>query len=98
MKIRNANYARKLTVSIPYTSLNLNIVKILKDEGFILSFDVFSNQQLLKFISVSLKYKGLQQVPYITSLIRVSKPGFRVYVRKTRIPKVLGGIGIAVCS
>lgn len=78
------------------TSLNLNVVKILKDEGFIQSFDVFEDEVFASFIVVYLKYKGMKQMPYITSLVRVSKPGFRVYVKSTKIPKVLGGVGIAI--
>ena len=96
-KIRNANRARKLKVFIPKTNLNLSIVRILKDEGFIQSFDIFSDKNVSSFISISLKYKGLSETPYITNLVRISKPGFRIYVKKTKIPKVLGGVGIAIC-
>ena len=96
-KIRNANRARKLRVFIPKTNLTLSIVEILKVEGFIESFDIFSDVTFSSYISVSLKYKGLSETPYITNLVRISKPGFRVYVKKTKIPKVLGGIGIAIC-
>lgn len=96
-KIRNANIARKFRVFIRKTTLTLSIVNILKEEGFIHSFEVFSDDKSSDFISIFLKYKGLKQIPYMTGLVRVSKPGFRVYVEKTRVPKVLGGIGIAIC-
>lgn len=68
----------------------------MKEEGFIQSFDIFSDEISSNFIVVGLKYKGLQQIPYITGLVRVSKPGSRVYVKNRRIPKILGGIGIAI--
>jgi small subunit ribosomal protein S8 len=75
----------------------LNVVKILKQEGFIQSFEIFSDDMQSNFISISLKYRDMSDTPYITNLVRVSKPGFRVYVKKSKIPKVLGGIGIAIC-
>lgn len=75
----------------------MNVVKILKQEGFIQSFEIFSDDMQSNFISISLKYRDMSDTPYITNLVRVSKPGFRVYVKKSKIPKVLGGIGIAIC-
>nr|YP_009145407.1 ribosomal protein S8 [Cryptoglena skujai]AKL39032.1 ribosomal protein S8 [Cryptoglena skujai] len=100
-RIRNSNLRRSRKVKVIKTNLTLNIAKILKQEGFIESFDVVSNLELnnsYDFILITLKFKGLKQKPYITQLKRISKPGFRVYVSHNNIPKVLGGIGIAVLS
>lgn len=98
-RIRNSNLRRSRKVKIINTKLTLSIAKILKQEGFIESLDVVSGSELnvpYSFISITLKFKGLKQKPYITQLKRISKPGFRVYVNHKYIPTVLGGIGIAV--
>jgi len=93
-RIRNANLVGFEKVYVPYTRINLSIVKILKQEGFIDSFEDNSD-----FISIKLKFKkGLKTKPYISFIRRVSKPGLRVYVNVNNIPKVLGGIGIAILS
>ena len=68
---------------------------ILKKEGFIDSFELRSDGKK-STISLTLRYRGFQQYPYITNLVRVSKPGFRVYVKSSLIPKVMGGIGISI--
>ena len=85
------------------TKLTVSIVKILKEEGFIdhleeVDIPVKHQKVANKYLLLSLKYKGVKQKPYITALKRISKPGLRVYVSKSNIPKVLGGIGIAVIS
>lgn len=86
------------------TKLTLNIADILKKEGFIESFEETGDVVLIengffhKDILITLKYGGVKQKPYITQLKRISKPGLRVYVNKKNIPKVLGGIGVAVFS
>jgi small subunit ribosomal protein S8 len=92
-------------VDVIRTKLNLNIAKILKDEGFIESFEesgqsypVQDGNSVRKYITIKLKYKEKKQVPYITELKRISKPGLRVYVSYKEIPKILGGIGLAVCA
>lgn len=101
-RIKNANTVKSRTVVVLRTKLTLNISQILKQEGFIDSFEEFGDIILTetgffyKFILLNLKYKGVKQKPYITQLKRVSKPGFRVYVNQNNVPKVLGGIGIAV--
>nr|YP_009541129.1 ribosomal protein S8 [Lepocinclis steinii]AYQ93617.1 ribosomal protein S8 [Lepocinclis steinii] len=102
-RIRNANLVGLEKVLVPYTNVNFDIIKILKDEGFIDSFDRVKeekpNSSKLDFISINLKFKkGLKQKPYISFMKRVSKPGLRVYVNSHNIPKVWGGIGIAVLS
>lgn len=101
-RIRNANLAGLEKVLIPYTKINLEIVKILKDEGFIDSFEKSFNATSVSskdfpYICVTLKFKkGLRQRPYISFIKRVSKPGLRSYVNAGNIPKVWGGIGVAV--
>ena len=101
-RIRNAGLAKSRTVRVLRTSLNLRICEILKNDGFLESFEesgeIFISENGIRymFIYITLKYKGARQTPYITQLKRISKPGLRVYVRCKNIPKVLGGIGIAV--
>nr|AEW13022.1 ribosomal protein S8 [Strombomonas acuminata] len=101
-RIRNSNLTKASKVDVVRTNLNYNVALILKKEGFIEAFEE-SGEMIMsekgftrKFISITLKYKGVKQKPYITGLKRISKPGLRVYVNKKNIPKVLGGIGIAV--
>lgn len=91
-RIRNANIAGFEKVSVPYTNMNACVTKILKEEGFIESFD-FNNH----LISIKLKFKkGSKRKPYISFIKRISKPGLRVYVNVNNIPKILGGIGVAI--
>ena len=93
-RIRNANLVGFEKVLVPYTKINFSIAKILRDEGFIDSFEDNTD-----FISIKLKFKkGLKSKPYISFIKRVSKPGLRVYVNVNNIPKVLGGIGVAIFS
>lgn len=101
-RIRNANFVKSRDVIINRSNLAVNIAQILKKEGFIESFEEIGEVVLTergfvhKYVSVCLKYKGIKQKPYITGLKRISKPGLRVYVNQNSVPKVLGGIGIAV--
>lgn len=96
-RIRNANLAKHQIVQIPATKMTRNIVKVLKEEGFIYQFEeVIDN--LRNYIVISLKYKGKSKQPIITELKRISKPGLRVYANHKELPKVLGGIGIAIIS
>nr|YP_007517041.2 ribosomal protein S8 [Euglena viridis]AEY70813.2 ribosomal protein S8 [Euglena viridis] len=103
-RIRNAILVKSRKVTVMRTNLTLNIANILKNEGFIDSFEEFGEVYLTetgfvyKYISLTLKYKGVKQKSYITKLNRVSKPGYRVYVNHKSIPRVLGGIGVAVLS
>jgi small subunit ribosomal protein S8 len=94
-RIRNASLIKSRIVLIRKTLLNLNICKILKEEGFIEYYELLNDKDS-QCISISLKYKGTKQKPYITGLKRVSKPGFRVYVDHKNVPKILGGIGTTV--
>ena len=96
-RLRNANLAKHQVVEVPSTKMTRNIAGILLEEGFILSFEEVGenfNAQLL----LSLKYKGKNRQPVITALRRVSKPGLRVYANRKELPRVLGGLGIAVMS
>lgn len=96
-KIRNANLARHQMVQIPATKMTKNIVKVLQQEGFIYEFEEIG-VKLKKNILISLKYKGKNRQPIITELKRISKPGLKVYANHKELPKVLGGIGIAIIS
>jgi small subunit ribosomal protein S8 len=94
-RIRNASDARHETVDIPSSKMKLEIARILKDEGYISGFTyIQDNKQGI--IRIQLKYTGKKAV--ISSLERVSRPGCRVYVGKSEIPSVIGGLGICIMS
>ncbi len=95
-RIRNGVNARHEAVEIPNSRIRQEIAQILKDEGFITSFEVASGEQF-KTIKVVLKY-GPNDEKVITNLKRISKPGLRVYANANNIPRVLNGLGIAVIS
>ena len=95
-RIRNANNMSKDKVDIPASNLKYDIAKVLKDEGFIRDFKMLDSYPQNK-IRVYLKY-GNNGEKVISGLKRISKPGLRVYVDKNEIPRVLGGLGIAVLS
>ncbi len=95
-RIRNANMARHQTTQIPATKMTRSIAKVLQNEGFIAEFQE-EQEGVKRSLVVSLKYKGNRQ-PLITSLKRISKPGLRVYSNRKELPRVLGGIGIAIIS
>ncbi len=95
-RIRNANKALHETVRMPTSRLKLEIARILKEEGYISDFHVEKGESFDTLL-VQLKYgRGRERV--ITDLKRVSKPGRRVYARKDRLPRVLGGMGVAILS
>nr|YP_010851469.1 ribosomal protein S8 [Echinothamnion hookeri]WGH14408.1 ribosomal protein S8 [Echinothamnion hookeri] len=96
-KIRNANLAKHQIVQIPATKMTRNIIKVLQEEGFIYEFKEIGSD-LKNHILISLKYKGKNKQPIITELKRISKPGLKVYASHKELPKVLGGIGIAIIS
>nr|YP_009314781.1 Ribosomal protein S8 [Neoizziella asiatica]SCW23236.1 Ribosomal protein S8 [Neoizziella asiatica] len=96
-RIRNANLAKHQLVQVPATKVTRNIIQVLQEEGFIEYFEEI-NESLQAFLLISLKYKGKKKDGVITSLKRVSKPGLRVYANHKEIPKVLGGLGIALIS
>ena len=95
-RIRNANLVHHDKVEIPASKIKRAIVQILKDEGFVKDYEVLADgkQGILR---VSLKY-GPERDRVITGIKRISKPGLRVYAKKEQLPKVLGGLGIAIIS
>ncbi|MGF7058313.1 30S ribosomal protein S8 [Brassicibacter mesophilus] len=95
-RIRNANNAKHETVDIPASNLKKSIADILLEEGFIKGFDVIDDGKQ-GIIRIQLKY-GKDKEKIITGVKRISKPGLRVYVKSDEIPRVLGGLGIAILS
>lgn len=96
-RIRNATLARHQTTEVPATRMTQSIAKVLKDEGFISDFEEVGDG-VKRHLVIALKYKGKNRRPIITGLRRVSKPGLRVYSNRRELPRVLGGIGIAIIS
>jgi small subunit ribosomal protein S8 len=96
-RIRNACLVRHTTTKVPTTKMTQSIATVLKEEGFIEDF-VEMDEGIHKYLVISLKYKGKNRQPIITTLKRVSKPGLRVYSNCKDLPRVLGGIGIAIIS
>jgi small subunit ribosomal protein S8 len=95
-RIRNAVMARHDSVLIPASRMKLYIAKILKQEGFITDYEVLGGRPKRQ-IKMVLKYDDKKK-PFISGLKRVSKPGLRVYVQGNEIPRVYGGLGIAIVS
>jgi len=96
-RIRNANEAKHDTVDVPASKMKLSIADILVNEGYIEKYDLIDNGSS-KTIRILLKYGADKNEKIITGLKRISKPGLRVYVSKDELPKVLGGLGIAILS
>jgi len=100
-RMRNAMIADHTTVAMPSSKIKVNIARILKEEGFINSFEVADGKVVgSKILRIRLKYVGerREKQPVITGLERISRPGRRVYTKKQDIPWVLSGIGIAILS
>jgi small subunit ribosomal protein S8 len=95
-RIRNATMARHDFVLVPSSKIKLAVAKILRDEGFIKEYEVVKGKQQ-RVIKIYLKYTDKKE-PVIEGLQRVSKPGLRIYVSKSEIPRVYGGLGIAIIS
>ena len=96
-RIRNANTAKHDTVDIPASKIKVAIADILVREGYIAKYDIIEDG-IFKTIHVTLKYGADKNEKIITGLKRISKPGLRVYAGKDNLPKVLGGLGIAILS
>jgi small subunit ribosomal protein S8 len=94
-RIRNASDARHETVDIPSSKMKLEIARILKEEGYISGFSSIQDSKQGS-IRIQLKYEGKSAV--ISSLERISRPGCRVYVGKSEIPSIIGGMGICIMS
>jgi len=94
-RIRNGQKARKVSVSMPASKEKESIAAVLKDEGYVTSFET-TGEGAERTLSVELKY--FEGTPVIETVKRISKPGLRVYRGKEELPKVLGGLGIAIVS
>lgn len=96
-RIRNANTAKHDTVDVPASRMKLSIAQILLDEGYINKYDVIDDGSF-KTIHITLKYAADKSERIISGIKRISKPGLRVYAGKDELPRVLGGLGIAIIS
>ena len=95
-RLRNANSAFHEELNLPYSKLKANIAEILKAEGYISAITI-TDAEVGKNLNIELKY-GPNRERSISGIKRVSKPGLRVYAKSTEIPRVLGGLGIAILS
>jgi len=95
-RLRNANSAHHDSVSLPSSKLKSHIAEILKREGYIASWEV-SDARVGQTLTLTLKY-GPNRERSIAGVRRVSKPGLRVYAKSTNLPRVLGGLGVAILS
>ena len=97
-RLRNANQAYHDAVSMPYSKLKQGVAEILQQEGYITSFEVLDPEDTVgKVLTITLKY-GRNRERSIAGVRRISKPGLRVYAKHTGLPKVLGGLGVAIIS
>ncbi len=96
-RIRNANTAKHDTVDVPASKMKLAIAQILFEEGYIQKYDVIEDGNF-KTIHITLKYGADKNEKIISGIKRISKPGLRVYAGKEELPRVLGGLGIAIIS
>ncbi|WP_193596802.1 30S ribosomal protein S8 [Microbacterium sp. YJN-G] len=95
-RLRNANSAHHDSVTMPSSKLKTNIAEILQQEGYIAGFEI-APARVGSNLTLSLKY-GPNRERSIAGIKRVSKPGLRVYAKSTELPKVLGGLGVAILS
>ena len=98
-RLRNANQAFHDSVAMPHSKIKEGVAEILKQEGYIASFDVKDPEEgeVSKKLTITLKY-GRNRERSLAGVRRVSKPGLRVYAKHTGLPKVLGGLGVAIIS
>ena len=96
-RIRNANTAKHDTVDVPASKVKTEIARILLDEGYIKAYEIVEDG-VVKTIKITLKYGADKNQKVISGLKRISKPGLRVYAGVENMPKVLGGLGIAIIS
>ena len=98
-RLRNANQAYHDSVSMPHSKIKQGVAEILQQEGYITSFSVQDPEegQVQKTLTITLKY-GRNRERSIAGVRRISKPGLRVYAKSTNLPKVLGGLGVAIIS
>lgn len=95
-RVRNANSANHDFVEVPASKLSMEIVRILRDEGFIKNYELLRDRKF-PTAKIALKY-GPRQEKIISNLRRISKPGLRVYAKRDKVPRVLRGLGVAVLS
>jgi small subunit ribosomal protein S8 len=95
-RVRNAVQARHDSVEMPSSNMKVAIARVLKDEGFIAGFQVLEDRPF-KMLRVDLAYTGKKE-PVLTGIKRISKPGLRVYTKAATIPRVYGGLGLAIVS
>lgn len=95
-RIRNANIANHSSIELPHSKLKGNLAQLLKAEGYISEYSV-KEVGKFKILTIQLKYND-DRTPVITNLRRVSKPGLRTYTKSKKLPKVLGGLGVAIVS
>ena len=96
-RIRNANTAKHDTVDVPASKIKTEIARILLDEGYIKAYEIVEDG-VVKTIMITLKYGADKNQKVISGLKRISKPGLRIYAGKDELPRVLGGLGIAILS
>ena len=96
-RIRNANTAKHDTVDVPASKMKIAIADILVDEGYIAKYNII-DEGSFKTIHIVLRYGADKNEKIITGLKRISKPGLRVYVNRDQLPRVLGGLGVAIIS
>ena len=96
-RIRNANTAKHDTVDIPSSKMKVAIADILQNEGYIRGYEIIENGNF-KTIRITLKYSDGKNQKIISGIKRISKPGLRVYAGKDELPRVLGGLGVAIIS
>ena len=97
-RIRNANAARHAEVRVPSSRLKLEMARVLKDEGYIAGYEVVrAEEHVGEYLTITFKARN-DRKRVISGIKRISRPGLRVYARKTEIPRVLGGLGIAILS
>lgn len=96
-RIRNANTAKHDTFDVPASKIKTEIARILLDEGYIKAYEIVEDG-VVKTIKITLKYGADKNQKVISGLKRISKPGLRVYAGVENMPKVLGGLGIAIIS
>lgn len=96
-RIRNANMVKHQIVEIPATKMSKAIATILKEEGYIENFEIYTENRF-DYLLLSLKYKGQSRERVINKIKRISKPGLRIYANSKTLPSVLGGLGTAIIS
>jgi small subunit ribosomal protein S8 len=96
VRMRNAIKEKKETADVPYSKFKEEIIKVLKAEGYVQSYEIIQ-RGARKFVRLQIKY-GDDKTPIITKMVRISRPGCRTFVGEREIPKVLGGFGIAILS